>query len=339
MTNLEEKLDQSKDPCKWSVQKLATYIRMKKKRANILVEGKSDEKSFINYFDRSKAKFIPDKRDSQSKEKKAKEKIKNLFENLRSNNVPKSYYFAISDRDYDCFRNTNLEKKFLPNWFYVDSHSLETWILSDDNNFQNLIDHAKVNWIDSGKLKILERKKINLKEIIFNIAKDIGVLRLISLRVKGLNVSFNEALSKRTNILKFISPEKVLNKITPFDRRNFLNFLFDNKNHFLRGTNLDIDEVSSLYKKEINDRKSTSPYLLAHGHDLCKILHIFFTHKILSGSQDQVLKNEKNFAPREGDGNSVELKVQKLINEQFLKNSNLYINIKSSAYYAESLMV
>ena len=99
MTSLEEKLDQSTDPCNWSVEKLATYIRMTRKRSSILVEGKSDEKSFVNYFDRSKAKFICDKRDWKSKEKKAKAKIKSVFENLRDNKVPESYYFAISDRD------------------------------------------------------------------------------------------------------------------------------------------------------------------------------------------------------------------------------------------------
>ena len=58
----------------------------------------------------------------------------------------------------------------------MDKHSLETWILSDDNNFKKLIDHAKINWIDSDKLRILEQKEINLKEIIFNVATNIGVL-------------------------------------------------------------------------------------------------------------------------------------------------------------------
>lgn len=212
---------------------------MKNKKFYIIVEGVFDAKFYKRYFNTDLTSV---------KQCNGKEKAIEVYKKLKEDNsLDKLDILFILDQDYDIFFNTQIVHDKV---FYTDTHDLDIMLINS-NCFQKFIDlicaEERVNEFTR------QNDCTNLKEYIFNIAKLLGILRIVSIR-DSYNFSF-----KTLDYNKFID-------------RNTLSIDVDklivevkNKSQMPQ---IDNDEI----KEKLNQEFDIKLDVLVNGHDVLNIL-------------------------------------------------------------------
>lgn len=217
---------------------IANEIRMmKNQKFYVLVEGIFDAKFYQQFFDKDKTII---------KQCGGKENILNIYEKLKETLDEIDVVFIL-DKDYDFILGSNIVSDKV---FYTDYHDLDIMLIQADAFEKFLCYDCKPENVEKFKTKY----HINeLKEYLFNIAKEIGKLRLISYR-DSYNLKF-----KTIDFKNFINKDDL--------SINIKNLIQELKNK---------SQLPKLDEKEIIDKLS-EPFdyelcLINSGHDIINIL-------------------------------------------------------------------
>lgn len=144
---------------------IANEIRMmKNKKFYVLVEGNFDAKFYRQFFDKNKTII---------KQCNGKENVLEVFENLK-NDLDKTDVIFVLDRDFDFLLKLNIINEKI---FYTDFHDLDIMLIQAESFEKFLCYDCKAEYVDNFKAKY---NITELKDYIFNVAKDLGKLRLLS---------------------------------------------------------------------------------------------------------------------------------------------------------------
>ncbi|MCU6237897.1 DUF4435 domain-containing protein [Morganella morganii] len=219
-----------------------------KNKVILLVEGDSDRRFFYKIFNRYIDKVIIDSPDS------GKPEVINAVSEMRGLNHNNIYGICDTDFDYITGEINNYEHEF---FLFTDFHDLEITLLT-----LGIFDDIYSEYTILGDLKS-EHANI-LKENIFNIAYDIGILKLASMK-NLFNLKF-----KVINHKDHISVDGV-NLILNLD--SLVDDLISKSSNFDSDSYSKEDVINSYWElKNMNYDKLH----ICNGHDFCEILALCY---------------------------------------------------------------
>lgn len=253
----------------------------------VLVEGENDELFYSKFLNENEV---------QLEICHGKENVLEAIQILDKNNTRKKY-IGIVDKDYD-FLNENVFES--TNLIRTDYHDIETMCISSSAFEDFSKEYCKVDKVN----KICSDSKKSLKEHIFELAKPIAGMRILSIK-NNYTLKFKPSgkETKELDYTKFICKDKY--EFLGLDE--LMNALSRYYNQGLPKTNKElIEELESLDidKYEILD--------IIHGHDLSNI--------IVVGLKKTIGKNSLNNTKRDEVERVLRLAYSK---EEFTK-TNLY---------------
>jgi 5S rRNA maturation endonuclease (ribonuclease M5) len=157
-----------------SVDEIQNMLELSEYNVAIL-EGKSDIEVLESFF---KSETHPVETMGKPN---AKEVVKKLTNDQK---VDKNRFIAICDNDYDRFLGKNYSKNWPKNYFYLDCHSLDSFILTSNSLIVKILNHFSAQSLLE-KFDSIENFKVRL----FKAATPLGKLRLTN-QIEGYNLDF-----------------------------------------------------------------------------------------------------------------------------------------------------
>lgn len=197
-----------------------------------------------------------------------KDKVKTVLKSL--NNEKEHKLIGIVDSDFDNILGSDEEIQGL---FKTDYHDIETMIF-DSKAFEKMVNLL----CDENRLKEFESiKKQSLKEIVIDITKYIGKLKLIN-QEQQLQMSFKPK-DKNGNTLKykkiisdkngdFLGVDKLIDTVISYGKN--------------RTKGIDIEKLKQDYIKK--DISIYNNYNIINGHDISNIVYILLKYVLKSSS-------------------------------------------------------
>ena len=232
------------------------------KKIVLLVEGDSDRRFFYKIFKRYRDKVIIDSPYS------GKPEVINAVNEIRSLNHENIYGICDSDFDYITGEIDDYNRDV---FLFTDFHDLEITLLTlgifdDIYNEYTIFDELKPEHADA------------FKENIFNVAYDIGLLKLASMN-NGYNLNFKTLIHRNHITVNGIFLDldidslidSLISRSSNFDHNLYSKEIV--KNEFLRLKDMNYEKLH-----------------ICNGHDFCEILSICYRQRF---SKDKNLNREK----------------------------------------------